>query len=773
MKLKLLITVLVLVALFSGVVLWRVDRFVYGDRMAWAEAQARSQLSSLSQAIGVEIQSARRLLNTVNNDTFKTPHWKGLQPYYVLALMTSQGGALSISRMVTRPDSPAAAWTANELSQYMGFLGKELDSKGTVLLRSFKGPHKESHVAVIFAGGGSAYILVGRGENFQALIDSQKGSMSTFAIIASDGLTISHPMLDYVGTVMSDSTMLKEIRATGSAHGLGVYKQGRQQIFGMYEQVPRTNAYLLSTVPMAELLKGRLSLAWQFVFMLVGLGFIGAAIYFWQEKKAGEAPAPAARVKPAAVAAKTAPAPAAPPTASPPPSPAGNSAAVVTANTQLAAPVAPKEETPAGPPPPAAQAFTPQELRAEKAEVYRQVASALGQEMRAPLASILGFSQMVLAKTQEPEVVQAVESILREARSSRDVVEKLATFAGEKTSQKTETKIEGPIAQALKKLDPLLQQKGVRVERDFKDTSPWLLSSQDLARAFENLFVNAIESMERMQNKVLRVSVWEAVEGLHVRISDTGEGIETENLPKIFDPFFTTRSFANHVGLGLPVVMGILKEHQARIHVQSQRGQGTQVEIVFAPPSPAAAVGPKASSLPPPPPPIPAPELPADLPKISAAAKAAQAPEMPPLAELMKEGEPPSSKITEVNVESMLEMQEDEMPLQFLAGQGFDDDPAPQAPLPVVAKAPAEAPAASLKPASAPPPAAPAPITAAPAAAVPPPFEPSVSDLDAEAEPTKVVASMIIDTPSPAVKPDKPSPLDSYKVEIRRPGKRT
>jgi len=754
MKLKLLITVLVLVALFSGVVLWRVDRFVYGDRMAWAEAQARSQLSSLSQAIGVEIQSARRLLNTVNNESFKTPHWKGLQPYYVLALMTSQGGSLSISRMVTRPDSPAAAWSANDLSQYMGFLGKELDSKGTVLLRSFKGPHKESHVAVIFAGGGSAYILVGRGENFQALIDSQKGSMSTFAIIASDGLTISHPMLDYVGTVMSDSTMLKEIRATGSVHGLGVYKQGRQQIFGMYDQVPRTNAYVLSTVPMAELLKGRLSLAWQFVFMLVGLGFIGAAIYFWQEKKAGEAPVPVARATPAAVAVKAAPVSA---PAAPPPSLVGDSAAVVTANTRLAAPAAP--------PPPAAQAFTPQELRAEKAEVYRQVASALGQEMRAPLASILGFSQMVLAKTQEPEVVQAVESILREARSSRDVVEKLATFAGEKTSQKTETKIEGPIAQALKKLDPLLQQKGVRVERDFKDTSPWLLSSQDLARAFENLFVNAIESMERMQNKLLRISVWEAVEGLHVRISDTGEGIETENLPKIFDPFFTTRSFANHVGLGLPVVMGILKEHQAKIHVQSQRGQGTQVEIVFAPPSPVAAVGSKASSLPPPPPPIPAPELPADLPKISAAAKAAQVPE------------PSSAKITEVNVESMLEMQEDEMPLQFLAGQGFDDDPAPQAPLPVVAKAPAEAPAGAVKPASAPPPAPsapPPPPAAAAAATVPPPFEPSVSDLDAEAEPTKVVASMIIDTPSPAVRPDKPSsPLDSYKVEIRRPGKRT
>ena len=123
MKFKLLISILVAAALLS-VVLWRVDRFVYGDRMAWAEAQARSQISSLTQATNVEIQSARRMLATVSNDTFKreTANWKAFQPYYALALMTSKDGALAISRMVSKADSPAASWTANELGQYIGFM---------------------------------------------------------------------------------------------------------------------------------------------------------------------------------------------------------------------------------------------------------------------------------------------------------------------------------------------------------------------------------------------------------------------------------------------------------------------------------------------------------------------------------------------------------------------------------------------------------------------------------------------------------------------------
>jgi two-component system NtrC family sensor kinase len=533
MKLRLLIVILLVAALFSGVVLWRVDRFLYGDRMAWAEAQARSQVSSMIQAIRVEIQSGRRMLSTVNADTFKPTltNWKSFQPYYAVALMTSQNGVMGISKMITRSDSPAANWTAVQLGQYIGFMGKELDSRGTVLLRSFKDPKKNTHVAVIYAGGGHAYILVGSGGNLQTLIESQKGSISSFAIVASDGLTISHAVPEYIGTVMGDSTLLKEIRATGSAQGLGTYLQGKKQVFGMYEQVPGSSAYVISTVPMDDLVKGRLSLAWQFVFLAVGFGLIGAAGYVWYEKRnpRGAPAAVSAPARPTQEVLPPIPSVSMQNVVTPPPSMSGRD--VITSNASLIAPIAPKSA------PPSPGTFTsrgesvpapamPPDWQQEKAEAYRQVAAAMGQEMRAPLASILGFSQMVLSKTQEPEVVQAVESILREARSSRDVLEKLVTFSGERRSPKSEAKIEGPLVQALKILDSRIQLKGIQVEKDFQDTRPWLMASEDLVKVFESFIENAIEGMERMQNKILKISTSESEAGLHVRIVDTGEGIE-------------------------------------------------------------------------------------------------------------------------------------------------------------------------------------------------------------------------------------------------------
>lgn len=592
---------------------------------------------------------------------------------------------------------------------------------------------------MIFAGGGHAYILVGNGGNFQSLVESQRGSASAFAIVASDGLTISHGTPDYIGTVMGDSTLMKEIRATGSAQGLGTYMQGRKQVFGMYEQVPGTSAYVISTVPIDELMRGRLSLAWQFVFLALGFGLIGAAGYFWYEKNYAPVQVNVEEYQPPATAELNSTAPA-------------RAENIVTSNSLLVAPIAPKTPPPKGvvkPPPsvalggPVPAPAEPPDLQKEKAEAYRQVAAAMGQEMRAPLASILGFSQMVLSKTQDTEVVQAVESILREARSSRDVLDKLVTFSGERNSQKSELKIEGPIMEALKKIEGRIQEQGVRVEKDFKETSPWPLAAGDLVKVFDNLFENAIEAMERMQDKTLKISTWESPQGLHVRIVDSGEGIDRENLGRVFDPFFTTRSYAHHVGLGLSVAAGILKEHAAQLKLQSQRAQGTQVDIVFSPTTKVLSTSKELSAQQ-----IDIADLPAEIPRLMSAS-AEQ------ITEVMKESEKPIERLVDRNVDSLLELPSEDEPLQFLAGMGFDDDPPPIAPLPVIEKA------------LSPKPAAPPPAIEQPAALV-------ASEPEAISETTETV-SVIIDKPSSTFSSfaNKGSGLDSYRVEIRRPGKRT
>jgi two-component system cell cycle sensor histidine kinase/response regulator CckA len=66
-----------------------------------------------------------------------------------------------------------------------------------------------------------------------------------------------------------------------------------------------------------------------------------------------------------------------------------------------------------------------------------------------------------------------------------------------------------------------------------------------------------------------------------VEIADNGTGIDPEVLPRIFEPFFTTKR-ANHRGLGLALVYGIISNHGGGVAVSSQPGMGTSARVYLS-----------------------------------------------------------------------------------------------------------------------------------------------------------------------------------------------
>lgn len=580
MKFKLIAVLIAVAALFIGAVLWRTDSFVYGDRMNWVEAQTRTQMGSLSHALNAELKSLQRLvLDLKTEDLGKTSaKWNTLNPYFAVASFGINNNQLQQNFFSAREGSAAEKWSPEFVKAAVGNLGNSARSEYKYFVKPFQDSQRNNYLALLFIEQGKALAIFGSAENFQSLIDSQKGSISSFSVATVSGLTVAHSVPEYVGTSMSQDVVFQEAIKSGAAYGSSVLEIKKdQKVYGVYEVVPQTNLFVLSAAPLDQAMKGREGLWMQFLLLGLGIIAVGAAGALWvimpAEKRIEDLEQEVAEA---------------------------SSKVTNFGSQQTSEPV--KVEDPGV-------------ANKVKLEAATQVSSALAHEMRGPLASILGYTQMIVARSEDEQIIKNTDSILREARAARSVIEKLLGYAGEEIREKTTIGIEAPLSKTLKDMQSLFESKGVNVVCDFSSKELTAVDVESVSKAFSNILQNSVEAMERMQNKEIKIRTYDDEAGIHLTITDSGEGIESQNLNKIFDPFYTTRSFQNHMGLGLSAAYGVLKEHNAEVSVESQRGQGTTLSALFklnpaqeriaSLPTPPPA--PKAKKIPPPPVPVVAP----------------------------------------------------------------------------------------------------------------------------------------------------------------------
>ncbi|HAA28345.1 MAG TPA: histidine kinase [Cyanobacteria bacterium UBA8553] len=161
---------------------------------------------------------------------------------------------------------------------------------------------------------------------------------------------------------------------------------------------------------------------------------------------------------------------------------------------------------------------------------------------------------------------KSAATIRTAADRAAKVVFALKTYSRyETTAEKVESNLIEGIETILTLYHNHLKQ-GVEVIRNYEVDLPLIMCYPDeLNQVWTNLIDNALQAMK---NKgTLTIDVSKQDNQVKVSVTDSGQGIPPEVLPKIFQPFFTTKPVGEGSGLGLDIVKKIIEKHQGKIEV--------------------------------------------------------------------------------------------------------------------------------------------------------------------------------------------------------------
>ena len=218
----------------------------------------------------------------------------------------------------------------------------------------------------------------------------------------------------------------------------------------------------------------------------------------------------------------------------------------------------------------------------ERAEKQRRNLTAdIAHELRTPLQIIQGNLEGVLDGVYEPNEVNITDT-LDETRLLARLVNDLQTLSlvenGQLPLHPRPILLADLLADAAAGFESRAASQNVTLYTDSSDLSLKIIADYDrLIQVIANLLANALRHTHENGNIIL---LGESIpEGVRITISDTGEGISSEDLPYIFDRFWrgdkSRARTEGSSGLGLAITKQLVLAHGGAITAKSEKGEGT------------------------------------------------------------------------------------------------------------------------------------------------------------------------------------------------------
>jgi PAS domain S-box-containing protein len=231
-------------------------------------------------------------------------------------------------------------------------------------------------------------------------------------------------------------------------------------------------------------------------------------------------------------------------------------------------------------------------IRAEKLTSLGQLAASVAHEVNNPLAGILVYTTLLLKKyrdkkLQTEETENQLLKMKKELERTSRIIRNLLDFSRQSDADMRPIEVNKVVEAALLLVKHQISLEHIKLEMNLGQDLPHVLAGFDqIQQVLINLLLNAIQAMPEGGRLAVttalatNIRIGESLKDtVRIGVTDTGIGIPKENLVKLFTPFFTTKEKGKGVGLGLPVVHGIIERHKGKIEVVSEVNRGTTFTI--------------------------------------------------------------------------------------------------------------------------------------------------------------------------------------------------
>jgi len=219
-----------------------------------------------------------------------------------------------------------------------------------------------------------------------------------------------------------------------------------------------------------------------------------------------------------------------------------------------------------------------------------EVVSMVSHELRSPLTSIAGFSELLLDENLTREKARDYANIiLKESRRLNDLINKYLDISriesGKSEVHRTLLNIEDVIRSVIDMNSFIAESKGIDVEiRIPEKISNVFADRQMIGEVILNLFSNAVKYSP--SNTRITIVVEDNDKEQIIKVMDQGYGIPEKALNRIFDKFYRVTENENvqeeeGSGLGLALVKEIINKHNGRIWAESQLNRGSTFFITL------------------------------------------------------------------------------------------------------------------------------------------------------------------------------------------------